>query len=99
FAAAENAAPAKGVVRVGVINGMMMTGLWPRIAEMFEAGSGWKVEVAATGERPMLNGAFRAGEADLLTMHSGDITTQLVADGFATHMRPWTMNELAIIGP
>ena len=32
-------------------------------------------------------------------MHSGDITTDLVADGFGINMRPWTRNELSIVGP
>ncbi|MGD0745988.1 MAG: substrate-binding domain-containing protein, partial [Verrucomicrobiota bacterium] len=39
------------------------------------------------------------GKVDLLTMHSGDITTDLVADGFGVNMRPWTRNELCIVGP
>src|SRR5580700_9588963 len=40
-----------------------------------------------------------AGKVDFLTMHSGDITTDLVADGFGINMRPWTRNELCIVGP
>lgn len=96
---AETPPPGSKVVRVAVINGMVMTGLWPKIAEMFEADSGYKVEVVAAGERPTLDSAFRAGNIDLITMHSGDITTTLVADGYATNMRPWAMNELVILGP
>ena len=76
-----------------------MTGLWPEIAKMFEAESGYRVEVVATGPRPILNEAMRAGKVDLLTMHSGDITTDLVADGFGINMRPWTRNELCVVGP
>jgi tungstate transport system substrate-binding protein len=93
------AAPTNRVVRCAVIGGMTMTGLWPALARRFEADSGYKVEVVATGPRPVLDEAFRAGQADLLTMHSGDITTDLVADGFGVHMRPWTRNELCIVGP
>ena len=77
-----------------------MTGLWPKLTAMFETESGYKVEIAATGERPVLDKAFREGQIDLITMHSGDITTTLVADGFTTNMRPWAMNELLVIlGP
>jgi tungstate transport system substrate-binding protein len=36
---------------------------------------------------------------DLLTMHSGDITTDIVADGIGVNMQPWTRNELVIVGP
>jgi len=87
------------LVRCAVIGGMTMTGLWPAIAKKFEAQSGYQVEVVATGPRPILDAALRAGKADLLTMHSGDITTDLVADGYGIHMRPWTRNELCIVGP
>jgi tungstate transport system substrate-binding protein len=87
------------VVRCAVIGGMTMTGLWPEIAKMFEAQTGYQIEVVATGPRPILDTAMRAGKVDLLTMHSGDITTDLVADGFGVNMRPWTRNELCIVGP
>jgi tungstate transport system substrate-binding protein len=87
------------IVRCAVIGGMTMTGLWPQIAQMFEADTGYQVQVVATGPRPILNDAMRAGKVDLLTMHSGDITTDLVADGYGLNMRPWTRNELCILGP
>jgi tungstate transport system substrate-binding protein len=87
------------VVRCAVIGGMTMTGLWPEIAKMFEAQTGYRVEVAATGERPVLDKAIRAGQVDLLMMHSGDITTDIVADGVGVNMQPWTRNELVIVGP
>ena len=87
------------VVRCAIIGGMTMTGLWPEIAKRFEADTGYKTEVVATGPRPELDKAMRAGKVDLLTMHSGDITTDLVADSFGVNMRPWTRNELCIAGP
>jgi tungstate transport system substrate-binding protein len=86
-------------VRCAVIGGMTMTGLWQEITKMFEAQTGYHVEVVATGPRPILDAAMRAGKVDLLTMHSGDITTDLVADGYGVNMRPWTRNELCIVGP
>ncbi len=87
------------VVRCAVIGGMTMTGLWQQIAQMFEARTGYRIEVVVTGPRPILDAAMRAGKVDLLTMHSGDITTDLVADGYGVDMRPWTRNELCIVGP
>jgi tungstate transport system substrate-binding protein len=91
--------PENRVVRCAVIGGMTMTGLWPEIAKMFEAETGYHVEVVATGERPILDRAIRSGQVDLLTMHSGDITTDIQADGIGVNMRPWTRNELVIVGP
>jgi tungstate transport system substrate-binding protein len=89
----------KRPVRVAVIGGMMKTGLWPEIAKRFEAETGYNVELTMSGNRELLAEAFREGKADMLTMHSGDISTDLVADGYGTNMRPWTRNEFVIVGP
>lgn len=86
-------------VRVAVIGGMTMTGVWQELAALFEQQTGWHVEMVTTGPRPGLARAMQAGEVDLLTMHSGDVTTNLVADGYAVNMRPWTKNDLVIVGP
>ncbi len=89
----------KEVVKAAVIGGMTMTGMWQKVSEMFEAKTGIKVEVVATGPRAVIETPFKQGEADLLTMHSGDITTDLVADGYGINMVPWTHNNTVIIGP
>lgn len=103
--AAETAVPAtntsdKRIIRAAVIGGMSVTtDLFAEIAKMFEADTGYKVEIVAAGPRPGLSRAMQEGKVDILTMHSGDITTNLVADGYAANMRPWTRNQLIIIGP
>ncbi|HUU20157.1 MAG TPA: substrate-binding domain-containing protein [Sedimentisphaerales bacterium] len=89
----------QGIVRVAVIGGMTMTGLWQEISQMFEKETSYSVELVATGQREELAETLREGKIDLLTMHSGDITTDLVADGYGTNMRPWARNELVIVGP
>ena len=99
FSLPEARAGERKVVRAAVIGGMVMTGLWQKIAGMFEDETGLRVELVATGERPRLAEAFRKGQADLLTMHSGDITTDLVADGYGVNMRPWARNDLVVVGP
>ena len=86
-------------VRVAVIGGMTMTGMWPRLAALFEAETGIPVELVATGPKEVLVPVFREGRADLLTMHSSDEATSLVADGFGTNLRPWARNEHVIMGP
>ncbi len=91
--------PDPKVVRCAVIGGMTMTKLWPEIAKRFEAKTGYKTVVVRTGPRTMIAKPFREGQADLLTMHSGDITTDLVCDGYGINMRPWTRNDLVIYGP
>jgi len=92
-------APSKPVIRVAVIGGMVMTGMWQGMAKQFETNTGYKVQLVAAGPKPVLVEAFHKGEADLLTMHSSDEATDLVADGYAVGMRPWARNELVIVGP
>ncbi len=96
----QSAQPDPKIIRCAVIGGMSMTtGLWKEISNMFEADTGYKVVVVAKGPRPVLADAIHKGKVDLLTMHSGDITTDVVADGYAVNMKPWTRNDLVIVGP
>jgi tungstate transport system substrate-binding protein len=98
--AAEARAPANPkVIRAAVIGGFTMTGMWAEVTRMFEAETGYKVEVVATGPRPGLVETMKEGKADLITMHSGDVTTDLQAEGYTVNMRPWTRNDLVIVGP
>ncbi len=91
--------PSDNVVKAAVIGGMTMTGMWQKVSEMFEAKTGIKIKTVETGPRQKIEKPFKQGKADLLTMHSGDITTDLVADGYGINMMPWTHNNVAIIGP
>lgn len=91
--------PPKPPVRVAVIGGMIMTGVWQEIAKQFEADTGYKVKVVMAGNKQVLVESFRKGEADFLTMHSTDDAMDLVADGYAMGMKPWARNELVIVGP
>jgi len=86
-------------VRVAVIGGMTMTPLWGEIQKRFEAETGIPIEVAISGEKPVLARAMKEGRVDFLTMHSSDATTNLVADGWARDLRPWAKNDLVIVGP
>ncbi len=82
-----------------MIGGLTMTGVWQEVSTLFQRKTGITVETVVTGQRAILAEAMEAGEVDLLTMHSGDITTNLVADGYARNLRPWRRNQLVIAGP
>ncbi len=86
-------------VRVCVIGGLTLVGLWPELAKRFEAKTDYTVKMIKTGPRVKISKPFRRGKADFLTMHAGDITTNLVADGYGINMRPWSRNDLIIAGP
>jgi len=86
-------------IRVAVIGGMTMSGMWDKLAAQFEADTGWKTQLVITGPKDVISAPFKQGEVDLLTMHTSDKTTDLVADGFGVNMRPWARNEHTIVGP
>jgi len=100
---ANGCAPAppkeKTAVRVAVVAGMVMTGMWQEMSKQFEADMGYPVKVTVAGNKQVLDEAFRKGEADFVTMHASDEAGNLVADGFAAGMQPWARNELVMIGP
>lgn len=95
FAHAEDRPP----IRVAAIGGMTSTGMWQELSAKFEADTGWKLQLVATGPKATLVAPLQRGEVDVLTMHSSDETTNLVANGFATNLRPWARNEHTIVGP
>ncbi|HTS16836.1 MAG TPA: substrate-binding domain-containing protein [Verrucomicrobiae bacterium] len=96
---APAAPPQKPVVRVAVIGGMMMTGMWQGIARQFEADTGYTTRITMAGNKQLLVESFHKGKADFVTLHASDEAANLVADGYAVGMRPWTKNELIIVGP
>ena len=86
-------------VRVAVIGGMTLSGMWQELAKSFESDTGWHVETVITGPKAVLGEVFKKGDADLLTMHASDEAANLVADGFGVNMTPWARNEHCIMGP
>lgn len=96
---APSGGPPKPVIRVAVIGGMVMTGMWQGIAKQFEADTGYTTKITMAGNKQLLVESFHKGEADFVTLHASDEAANLVADGYAVGMRPWTKNELIIVGP
>ena len=97
--AGKKSADGKPPVRVAVIGGMTMSGMWQELAAKFEADTGWKTTLVMTGPKDVISEPFKRGEVDVLTMHSSDKTTDLVANGFGENLRPWARNEHSIVGP
>jgi tungstate transport system substrate-binding protein len=92
-------APQQSDVRVAVIGGMVMSGMWQQMAAAFTKETGIKITAVAVGPKEILDKAFRAGNVDLVTLHSSDTATNFVADGLGIDMRPWARNELVVVGP
>ena len=86
-------------VRVAVIGRMTLSGMWQALGERFTRETGWPVETVVSGPKDLLSAALRRGEVDLLTMHSSDQATNLVAEGYGLNLRPWARNAHMILGP
>ncbi|MDB5325201.1 MAG: tungstate transporter permease, partial [Phycisphaerales bacterium] len=91
--------PTGPVVRCAVINGMNITGFWKAVTDRFTAETGIRVLTVTFGEKATIDGSFRKGGIDLLTMHACDKIINLVADGLAQDPQPWARNDLILVGP
>jgi tungstate transport system substrate-binding protein len=78
---------------------MTMTGMWQELSAKFESDTGWKIKLIASGPKDVISEPFKRGEVDLITIHSSDQTTDLVANGYGVNLRPWARNEHSIVGP
>lgn len=94
-AAAQTSPP----VRCAVVGGLNESDFWPQLIDRFQRATGERAEIVATGPKHVLAEAFRAGEADLIVMHSSDAIINLVADGRAENLQPWARNDFVIVGP
>ena len=89
----------KAPIRVAVIGGMTLGGMWPELTEKFTKETGWPVELVATGPKAVLAEALKGGTVDLVTLHASDEATEMVANGLAKDSQPWARNEHCIMGP
>ncbi len=88
----------KPPLRVAVIGGMTMSGLWPKVAEAFEKRYGIPVELVVTGPKSELDDYTRTHPVDLVTMHASDTMVDLAADGFVERLTPWGRNAQMLVG-
>jgi tungstate transport system substrate-binding protein len=88
-----------GPVRVAVIGGMSTTGFFQAAATRFTHDTGIAVDIVATGPKDVLAAAVRAGQVDLVTLHSCDTFANLAADGYVLDLQPWLRNDLLLVGP
>ncbi|WP_345972735.1 substrate-binding domain-containing protein [Sulfurimonas diazotrophicus] len=85
-------------LRVAVIGGMTMSGMWQQVAAAFEAAHGIPVNVVVSGPKSELDAYCREHAVDLVTMHASDTITDLAADGLFERLTPWTRNAQMLLG-
>ncbi|WP_345985585.1 substrate-binding domain-containing protein [Sulfurimonas sp. HSL-1656] len=98
FSAALLGAEPVPPLRVAVIGGMTMSGMWQRVAAAFEATHGIPVDVVVSGPKSELDAYCREHPVDLVTMHASDTITDLAADGLFERLAPWTRNAQMLLG-
>lgn len=96
-AAQDTSAEAR--VKVAVVGGLVLSGVWPALAKRAGKATGLVIETVAAAPKEGVVPIFRDAEADLLLIHGSDETYGLLAAGVAAPLRAWAMNEHVIVGP
>lgn len=86
-------------VRVAVVGGIEMSGVWARVVESAEEALGITIDTVMASPKEGIVPAFMNGHADVLLIHGGDETFALQALGHAASLRTWGYNEFVIVGP
>jgi len=87
------------VVRVAVVGGLVLCGVWPALAPMAEAATGLRIELVSAAPKEGIVPAFASGAADVLLIHGSDETFALQAQGLAAPLQAWAYNQHVIVGP
>ncbi len=87
------------VLRVAVVGGLVLCGVWPALAPMAEAATGLRLELVSAAPKEGVVPAFAQGQADVLLIHGSDETYALQAQGLAAPLRAWAYNQHVIVGP
>lgn len=86
-------------LKIAVVGGIQMCGVWDKLAPKIEKATGVSIDVTAAAPKTMIIPEFRRGNADLLLIHGGSDTFALQAEGIGGQQRVWAYNEHVIIGP
>lgn len=90
---------AEGDLKVAVIGGLDMSGVWSRVETSAESFLDFDITTVIAAPKERVVPAFMRGDVDLLLIHGGDETFALEAMGYASALRTWGYNEFIIAGP
>lgn len=83
-------AQAAPTVRVAVVGGLTLSGVWPGLASKASAATGLNIDTVAAAPKEGVVPAFSRGDADLLLIHGSDESFALLAAGLAAPRRGGT---------
>lgn len=84
---------------VAVIGGIVLCGVWERLAPKLEQGTGLSIRTVANAPKEGVVPPFRTGEADVLLIHGSDESLALAYQSVSGPLRVWGANEHVIVGP
>ncbi|MFT7880843.1 MAG: substrate-binding domain-containing protein [Sulfurimonas sp.] len=84
-------------LRVAVIGGITMSGLWEEISEAFEKRYGIPTELVVTGPKGILSTYAQKHPVDFITMHSSDTISNLASGGMIEGLTPWIHNAQMLL--
>ncbi|WP_076542092.1 substrate-binding domain-containing protein [Shewanella sp. UCD-KL21] len=91
-------ANAEQVIKLATTTSTDNSGLLRTILPTFEAESGYKVQVIATGTGKALKLASQ-GDVDVVMTHAPAAEAKFVNDGYGTHPRGIMENDFVVLGP
>lgn len=86
-------------LKVAVIGGLDMSGVWSSIKKSAENSLNLDITTVIAAPKERAVPAFMHGDADVLLIHGGDEAFALEAMGYASALRTWGYNEFVIAGP
>lgn len=92
------AKPQNKVIRVSTTTSVNDSGLLPYLQPIFEADTGYKLEITSAGTGAAIEKG-RTGDADILLVHAKSSEDEFVAQGFSDKRTPFMHNYFVIVGP
>lgn len=92
------AAPANPVIRLSTTTSVNDSGLLPHLQPIFEADTGYKLEITSAGTGAAIEKA-RTGDADALLVHARASEEEFISEGYARERVPFMYNFFVIVGP
>lgn len=90
---------AREQVRVLVVGGIAMSGVWQKLKKAAEVATGLEIITVQAAPKESIIPSFVKGNAELMLIHGSDETYHLQAEGLAAPLQAWAYNEHVIVGP
>ncbi|HOF94665.1 MAG TPA: substrate-binding domain-containing protein [Clostridia bacterium] len=99
FSACSQKKPAaKTELRVSTTTSVNDSGLLPYLQPIFEADTGFKLEITSAGTGAAIEKG-RTGDADILLVHAKSSEEEFISQGFSEKRIPFMHNYFVIVGP